>query len=134
MNEPFSEINSVTLERLQFAMNQSVGAQLMEHFGGTHQLTLEKDFMLGDYVIRLRSSFFCKKTHHILPPLPVTWWDHFKRDALPTFSRLLKLKIRERREVLLAATVYPDLPQIQGRRFYYHESMPLSQWKETNEH
>lgn len=110
---------SVTLQQLKFAS-----------FGGQHTVEILRDMMTQGYVLQIRSKFHALKRDYATKPQPATWWDHFKRDAIPTITRWLKLRVELRSEVVSAATIFPDVPQIPGGRFYYMDVNPMLCWKE----
>lgn len=117
---------NVQLETIRLAASARVDeAFLREGFwGGVHRLEWLRDFIYDGYTLQIRSKFYAKAHDFNLPPVPLTWWDHFKRDAIPTFTRWLRLKVNERCEMLTAATIFPDVPQLPGGRFYYREVHP----------
>lgn len=117
-------VSSIVLEEIRFQANRMLSEELITNVGGLHSVSLLRDFIYNSYIFEIKSKFYAKKQNFDLPATPVTWWDHFKRDAIPTFSRLLRLTINEKRETLLAATIFPDVPQLPGGRFYYHEVQP----------
>lgn len=127
VTEPYGKIGEpvvVQLEQLRLAASLYLEGELAE-YGGKHVVKIVRDFMTNGYALQIRSKFFALKTDHVLPPVPATWWDHFKRDALPTFTRWFGLIVNERREVMRAATIYPDVAQLPGDRYYYREIVPL---------
>lgn len=112
---------SVRLETLRFAAQLRIErALLRDGFGGgVHRLEWLRDFIDDGFMLRIQSKFCGLKQDFQLTPVPLTWWDHFKRDAIPTFTRLLKLNVAMRSETLTAATIYKDLPHILGDRFLF---------------
>jgi hypothetical protein len=118
--------HSILLEEIRFAMSHRIPEELFKEgiSGGIHAIKLERDIFTRDYILQIHSKFWSKTRDIELAPAPTTWWDHFKRDAIPTFTRWLRLTIHFRHDVIHAATIFPDVPQIQGGRYYYAEVAP----------
>ena len=108
-----------TLEAFCLKAGWRITDELAEDVGGEHTLELCHDLM-GGYIIRVRSKWFAEK-RDIAVPRPATWWDHFKRDAIPTFTRWFHLDVMYAPHIIKAATIYPDNPYIAGRRFHFAE-------------
>lgn len=121
-----TKITDIQLSELNFAAKVMLDRELLKNgiHGGMHALDVYRDLLENRYVIQIRSKFWAQSRDFNLPPTPLTWWDHFKRDAIPTFTRLLGLKVEQKWEVLKAATIFPDVPQIPGGRYYYAEVCP----------
>lgn len=116
------DVKAERLEVFQLQQSWRIPEHVARDYGGLHRLQIDRDVFTGDYIMRIRSKFAGKRYDVELEPVPLSWWDHFKRDAIPTITRWLKLTVRTRTEVLSAWQIFPSLSHLPSDRLYYHES------------
>lgn len=108
MNE-FAIGPSYTLRQLKFGAQLLLDRRLVEdRIGGEHVIEIELHRFIDAYVAGISSRFTADIRDYHCAPRPVTWWDQFKRDAIPTITKLLRLRVNETIEVVQGAVIFPE--------------------------
>lgn len=88
------EYQKVILEKLHYQLDQLVDYEILNK--NNLHFDVQMDRVSRNMMLRLHLDIWSEKlqTDEHEVTYPYTWWDHFKRDAIPTFTRWFKLKIK----------------------------------------
>lgn len=93
----YGKVNKIVLERFRWAVSERISKEALDL-----DIHAVADLFSTDAIALLSANVWAEQVGKeeivVSFPYPVTWWDHFKRDAIPTLTRWLGLQVNQERE------------------------------------